>query len=111
MTLARSITPAAPQSAGRGRSARGARFNVVALLQRVAALWRRAAGTAARSRPADGMRSGDGGDWASDALGLDGAPSMVFHDAMPAYSRAIDRPARTPGGAAVTQAPARQERT
>lgn len=30
---------------------------------------------------------------ASDSLGLDGAPSMVFDHTMPPYSRDIDRPA------------------
>jgi len=33
---------------------------------------------------------------ASDSLGLDGAPSMVFSNAMPPYSRDIDRPS-SPG--------------
>ena len=28
----------------------------------------------------------------SDSMGLDGAPSMAFLDAMPPYSHAIDRP-------------------
>jgi len=29
---------------------------------------------------------------ASDSIGLDGAPSMVFIDTMPPYSHALDRP-------------------
>jgi hypothetical protein len=33
-----------------------------------------------------------GGFRASDSMGLDGAPAMVFTDNMPAYSYAIDRP-------------------
>lgn len=34
---------------------------------------------------------------ASDSMGLDGAPSMVFVDTMPAYSPAIDRPSARDG--------------
>lgn len=35
----------------------------------------------------------------SDSIGLDGAPSMVFYDTMPPYSRDIDRPSfRRDGG-------------
>jgi hypothetical protein len=34
---------------------------------------------------------------ASDSIGLDGAPSMVFVDTMPTYSPAIDRPSARHG--------------
>jgi hypothetical protein len=46
---------------------------------------------------------------ASDSIGLDGAPSMVFLDTMPTYSRDIDRPS-SPQGAGLAPAvrPARQ---
>ena len=36
---------------------------------------------------------------ASDSMGLDGAPSMVFVNAMPPYARSLDRPS-TRGGRA-----------
>jgi hypothetical protein len=46
---------------------------------------------------------------ASDSLGLDGAPSMVFLHAMPTYSRAIDRLSSEQGaGLALAVRPARQ---
>jgi hypothetical protein len=35
----------------------------------------------------------DGGGFrASESIGLDGAPSMAFHDAMPPYAPDIDQP-------------------
>jgi len=46
---------------------------------------------------------------ASDSIGLDGAPSMVFLDTMPTYSRALDRSTSTQGaGLVLAVRPARQ---
>ena len=54
--------------------------------------WRRHADRAAVFEQVDSKLLQGDAFRASDSAGLDGAPSMVFLDAMPPYSRAIDRP-------------------
>ena len=54
--------------------------------------WRRHADRAAVFEQVDSKLLQGDALRASDSMGLDGAPSMVFLDAMPPYSHAIDRP-------------------
>lgn len=56
--------------------------------------WRRKADDAQAYEQIDGTVLGCDGFWASESMGLDGAPAMVFRNAMPPYLRDIDRPAR-----------------
>ncbi|HTP72934.1 MAG TPA: hypothetical protein VML58_12000 [Burkholderiaceae bacterium] len=92
MILAPSITPRVPHFTPRAGRWSRVRAAVAALLGGAARLRHRAAGATNGAQPLDQLLAG-GDVWASDALGLDGAPSMVFRGAMPAYSPAIDRPA------------------
>jgi hypothetical protein len=64
-----------------------------ALVTHVLRTWRREGRTGATYERVDSSALAAGDFHASGSMGLDGAPSMVFVDTMPPYSRDIDRPA------------------
>ena len=64
-----------------------------ALVTHVLRTWRHEGRTGATYERVDSSALAAGAFHASGSMGLDGAPSMVFIDTMPPYSRDIDRPA------------------